>query len=249
MSGSGELQGRSAVVTGASRGIGFATAEALACQGAAVVLTGRDRRAGEAAAQSLRDRGAKARFLQADQGSEAEWPRVISAAQDGPERFDILVLNAGGGAPNPIATTTLADFRETNRVHLKGVFFGLKHGVEGFRRHGRGGAVAMVSSIVGKVGVVGFPAYAAAKGGVRLLAKSAALELGPEQIRVNSVHPGMIRTKMTAGFDEAALAPMIPLGRFGEPREVAELILYLVSDRGRFVTGAELVADGGWIAQ
>lgn len=237
------------MVTGASRGIGFATAEVLARQGAAVVLTGRDPEAGEAAAQKLRDQGGKARFIQADQGSEAEWPRVISAAQDGPERFDILVLNAGGGAPSPIAATTLAAFRETNRVHLKGVFFGLKHGVEGFRRHGRGGAVAMVSSIVGKVGVVGFPAYAAAKGGVRLLAKSAALELGPEHIRVNSVHPGMIRTQMTAGFDEAALAPMIPLGRFGEPREVAGLILYLVSDRGRFVTGAELVADGGWIAQ
>jgi 3alpha(or 20beta)-hydroxysteroid dehydrogenase len=97
--------------------------------------------------------------------------------------------------------------------------------------------------------VVGFPGYAAAKGGVRLLAKSAALELGPEQIRVNSVHPGMIRTDMTAGFDEAALAPMMPLGRFGEPGEVGEAVLFLVSDRGRFVTGAELVVDGGWITR
>jgi len=107
----------------------------------------------------------------------------------------------------------------------------------------------MMSSIVGKVGVVGYPAYAAAKGGVRLLAKAAALELGPEQIRVNSVHPGLIRTGMTAGVDAAALAPMMPLGRIGEPREVADAVLFLVSDRGRFITGTEMVVDGGWIAR
>lgn len=237
------------MVTGASRGIGLATAEALAAAGAAVVLTGRDREAGEAAAQALRGKGGKARFVAADQGAEADWPRVIAAAEEGPERFDILVLNAGGGSPNPIASTSLAEFREINRVHLKGAFFGLRHGVDAFRRHGQGAAVAMMSSIVGKIGAPGFSAYAAAKGGMRLLAKAAALELGPEQIRVNSVHPGMVRTRMTEGFEEAAMAPMIPLGRFGAPQEVAASVLYLVSDRGRFVTGAELVVDGGWLAR
>lgn len=246
MSGSGELQGRSAIVTGASRGIGLAIADALTREGASVVMTGRDPKAGEAAAQGLRERGANVRFVRADQGSDADWPAVVAAAEEGPGRFDILVLNGGTSSFNPIATTSLEQFRETTRVHLKGVFFGLKHGVEAFRRHGQGAAVAMVSSIVGQVGVAGFPGYAAAKSGVRLLAKAAALELGPEQIRVNSVHPGMIRTDMTAGFDEAAFAAAIPLGRFGEPGEVAQMVRYLVSDRGRFVTGAEMVVDGGW---
>lgn len=234
------------MVTGASRGIGLAVAETLAHEGAAVIITGRDASRGAASAKSLRDRGCNVRFVQADQGAEADWSRVIDAAEAGPERFDILVLNAGDGTFNPIGTTSLQQFRDTTRVHLKGVFFGLKHGVAAFRRHGEGGAVAMISSIVGKIGVVGFPGYAAAKGGVRLLAKAAALELGPEQIRVNSVHPGMIRTDMTSGFDESALSQNIPLGRFGEPQEVAQMVRYLVSDRGRFITGAEMVVDGGW---
>ena len=237
------------MVTGAGHGIGLAIAHALAREGAFVVMTDLDPGRGEAAAEEVRSTGGSARFIAADQGDGAAWPAVIEAAESAVGRFDILVLNAGRAAPNPIATMSLEEFRETGRVHVRGVFLGLKHGVAAFRRHGQGGAVAMMSSIVGKVGVVGYPAYAAAKGGVRLLAKAAALELGPEQIRVNSVHPGLIRTGMTAGVDAAALAPMMPLGRIGEPREVADAVLFLVSDRGRFITGTEMVVDGGWIAR
>ena len=239
----GELQGRSAVVTGGSRGIGFSVAQALVNAGATVVITARDPDAGEASAARLGDR---ARYIRADQGLDADWGPVIEAAGD---RLDILVLNAGIAPPAPIASTSLDAFRDVCRTNLKGAFLGLQRGVAAMRRHGGGGAVTLMASIVGKIGVPGQPAYAASKGGLRLMAKAAALELGPEKIRVNSVHPGIIRTDMTAGFDERAMASMAPLGRFGAPEEVARAVLYLVSDRGRFVTGTELVVDGGWISR
>ena len=209
----------------------MAVAEALAGAGAAVVITGRDAARGEAAAAGL---GSGVRYVRADQGSQADWDAVMAAAG---ERLDILVLNAGISPPNSIADTTLDAFREIGRTNLKGAFFGLQRGVAAMRRRGPGGAIALMASIVGKIGVPGHAAYAAA------------LELGPEKIRVNSVHPGIIRTDMTAGFDERAMAVMAPLGRFGAPEEVAKAVLYLVSDRGRFVTGTELVVDGGWIAR
>ena len=144
---------------------------------------------------------------------------------------------------------TPEQFRALNVVKLKGPFLGLKHAAEAFRRHGEGGAVLLVGSIVGKIGVPNHTHYAAAKDGVRLMAKAAALELGPERIRVNSLHPGMTRTPMTAKFPDAAMAARIPLGRFAEPEETAAVALYAVSPRSAFMTGAELVVDGGWIAQ
>jgi 3alpha(or 20beta)-hydroxysteroid dehydrogenase len=170
-------------------------------------------------------------------------------AEDLYGRVDILVANAGIDNPHPIVELTLADFRELCRIGLKGSFLGLKHCVAAMRRHGEGGSIVLMGSIVGMVGVPAHGHYAAAKDGMRLMAKAAALELGPEKILVNSLHPGMIRTAMTASFNEAALAPMIPLGRFGEPEEIAAAALFLASDRALFMTGAELVADGGWIAQ
>lgn len=239
----GELQGRSAIVTGGSRGIGFAVARALVTAGATVTITARNSDAGKAAAASLGD---GTRYVRADQGLDADWGPVIEAAG---ERLDILVLNAGISPPAPIASTSLDAFREVCRTNLKGAFLGLQRGVAAMRRHGEGGAVALMASIVGKVGVPGQPAYAASKGGLRLMAKAAALELGPEKIRVNSLHPGIIRTAMTAGYDERSVGAMVPLGRFGDSDEIARAVLYLVSDRGRFVTGAELVVDGGWIAR
>ncbi|WP_304191088.1 SDR family NAD(P)-dependent oxidoreductase [Phenylobacterium aquaticum] len=244
-----ELDGRVAIVTGASRGIGRAIAARLAEAGARLVLTGRTAADVKDAAAAIVAQGGEAVGLAADTGDSAAWSRVVETAQSRFGGLDILVANAGVTDPAPIADMTLDAFRALQRTNLRGCFLGLRAAATAMIEQGRGGSVILVGSIVGKVGAQGHAAYAAAKDGVRLMAKAAALELGDRAIRVNSLHPGMIRTRMTAGYPEDQMAGLIPLGRFGEPREVAGAAAFLASDRARFMTGAELVVDGGWIAQ
>lgn len=244
-----ELEGKTAIITGATRGIGLAIAKKLLANGASVIITGRNENAGKAAERDLAAQGGKVCFVAADQGSNADWQKVSAAAQDKFGRIDILVSNAGVSYAIPAAEMSLSDFRKLANSNLKGAFLGLQHVTAAIRRHKQGGAVVLMSSIVGKVGVPGYTHYSAAKGGLRLMAKAAALELGPEKIRVNSIHPGMIATDMTAAFDEKAMAPLIPLGKFGKPEDIANAALYLASPRGQFITGIELVVDGGWTVQ
>ena len=246
----GELSGRAAIVTGGTRGIGRAIAAALTSAGADVLVTGPDAaRTREAAAALRTDTGGRVVGLAADHGSDADWARVTLDVMEAFGRLDILVLNAGVSSAVSTAQMSLEAFRALNRVNLKGVFLGLKHGVAAMRAEGGGGSVTIVSSIVGaKVGVPDHIHYAAAKAGVRMMAKAAALELGPEHIRVNTIHPGMTHTDMTADFPPE-LARAIPLRRYGEPGEIADAALFLSSDRSRFMTGAEIVIDGGWIAR
>lgn len=236
-----ELAGRVALVTGGGQGIGRAIAARLAADGATVVTTGRR----DTPPEPLDG----AAYIQADQSLDADWTRLMGVIHDRHGRLDICVVNGGVTGGIKIADMTLAQFRALCDVNLKGPFLGLKHAVAAFRRHGEGGTVVMIGSIVGLVGVPDHTHYAAAKDGVRLMVKAAALELGPEGIRVNSVHPGMTHTPMTAAFPEAQLAPIIPLGRFGEPEEVAGVVAYAAGPRSSFMTGAELVVDGGWIAR
>lgn len=244
-----ELDGRVAIVTGASRGIGRAIAERLASAGAAVVLTSRGAAEIQTAAQAIAAQGGRAVGLSADQGEAGDWARVVETAHSTFGGLDILVANAGVTDPASIARMSLERFRAVNRTNLRGAFLGLRASTTAMAAQGRGGSVILIGSVFGKIGSPGYAAYGAAKDGVRLMAKAAALELGDRAIRVNSVHPGMIRTGMTTGYPEAQMTEIIPLGRLGEPTEVAGAVAFLASDRSRFMTGAELVVDGGWIVR
>lgn len=248
----GRVEGKVAVVTGASMGLGEAAARALAREGACVVLTARGADKGEAVAADLSRAGHRTLFVPQDVAREEEWDRVMAATHAAFGRLDILVNNAGIAILKPMDVLTLAEFRAVNSVSLHGTFLGLKAATAAIRRHGQGGAIINMSSIVGLAGFATTSAYAAAKGGVRLMTKAAALELGPERIRVNSVHPGLIVTKMVdeqlGSSDEArrVMAEPYLLKRLGNPQEVADAILFLASDESRFMTGAELRIDGGY---
>ena len=166
----------------------------------------------------------------------------------------ILPNNAGSFSWKSMNDSKLEDFREVIDVNLTGSFLGLKYGTEAIRKHGKGGSIVMISSVLGKVGASNTTAVCAAKGGVRLLAKAGACELGPEKIRVNSIHPGLTDTEIGKAFtqglnEDEFVQSNIPLGRKANSGEIAKTILFLVSDESFFMTGAELTVDGGLTAR
>jgi 3(or 17)beta-hydroxysteroid dehydrogenase len=254
----GRVAGKVALVTGAAMGIGRAIAQVLAREGAAVVLTDVDRSAGEETMQSLCRGGAAASFIPQDVRSEEDWERVMREIDTRHHHIDILVNNAGIGVTGDVEHTTFEAWHALLRVNLDGVFLGTRAGVGAMRV--RGGSIVNISSIEGLVGDADLAAYNASKGAVRLLTKSAALYCAREKlnIRVNSVHPGYIETPMVehalrSAPDPAAmrrhLESLHPVGHLGQPEDVAYGVLYLGSDESRFVTGSELVIDGGYTAQ
>lgn len=253
---SGRLAGKVALVTGAASGLGAATARAMAREGAAVMLSDRDP-AGAALAQAIVDDGGQAAYRLHDVTSEEGWAETVAATQAEFGALHCLVNNAGVASSLDLMTHSLADWRAVLSVNLDGVFLGMRHAGPAIAEAG-GGSVINLSSILGKVGMAGTAAYCASKGGVALLTKSAALEWAPLGIRVNSVHPGFIETPMVADALHAAengnemrdqLIAAHPLGRFGVPREIADAVVFLASDESSFMTGSELVVDGGFTAQ
>jgi 3(or 17)beta-hydroxysteroid dehydrogenase len=252
------LSGKVALVTGAASGLGAATARRLASDGAAVLLTDRDL-AGEEIAASIVSAGGTASFRLHDVTSHPDWAAAVEHAVQDFGRLDILVNNAGvAGGRHELMDHSYEAWRDILAVNLDGVFLGLRHAGPRIAASG-GGSVINLSSILGKVGMAGAAAYCASKGGVTLLTKAAALEWAPLGIRVNSVHPGFIDTPMVGNAlaqredgNEMRVALMAahPLGnRFGVPREIADAIAFLASDEASFITGAELVVDGGFTAQ
>jgi NAD(P)-dependent dehydrogenase (short-subunit alcohol dehydrogenase family) len=255
-----ELQGRVALVTGGSRGIGAATARALAAAGARVIVTDVLDASGVAA-----EIGGLSR--RHDVTSEAEWIETLAFAKAEAGGLDILVNNAGIFAMSPITETSLEDWRRIQAVNVEGLFLGCKHAIPLLaERAGRwtgGAAIVNLSSVAGLTGTPNSIAYGASKGAVRLITKGLALELASRRIRANSVHPGLIETTMGnqvvtdfvhltgAGDNEVRtrLTALHPLGHNGQPGNIADAIVFLASDRAAFITGVELPVDGGWTAQ
>ena len=254
----GRVAGKVALVTGGASGLGAESARRLAREGAAVLLTDLAVEAGEAVAQEINEAGGRAAFLTHDVTSEEDWARVVAGAVKRFGRLDVLVNNAGiSGGPSELMTHTLEDWRRILSVNLDGVFLGMRYAGPAIAAAG-GGSVINLSSILGKVAMAGAAAYCASKGGVLLLTKAAALEWAPLHIRVNSIHPGFIDTPMVSGAIRRSengneMREMIisrhALGRLGEPREIADAVVFLASDESSFMTGSELVVDGGYTAQ
>lgn len=254
-----DLVGRIALVTGAAKGLGAASARALAASGATVIAT--DLNAPEALAEEI---GGHA--LAQDVTDEAHWAVAIAFARDQAGGLDILVNNAGLFLMAPITETSLADWRRINSVNVEGVFLGTKHAIPLLtERAGQwvgGASIVNLSSVAGLQGGAGVSCYNASKGAVRLFTKGAAIELAPMKIRVNSVHPGIIETDMGDDLVERfaaasgtggnamrdQLSLMHPLGHFGAPSNVADAVVFLASDKAAFITGSELVVDGGMTA-
>jgi 3(or 17)beta-hydroxysteroid dehydrogenase len=248
------LSGKVALVSGGARGIGAATVRLFAQEGARVVLGDLLDPEGRIVEGEIAARGGEAAFVHLDVTSEHDWERAVTTAASRFGRLDILVNNAGIGGAGRFEDTTLEDWNRVMDVNATGVFLGTKAAIPAMRRAGAG-SIVNISSQLGLVGMDdSSPQYQASKGAVRLLTKLTALQYAKERIRANSVHPGPIVTPMTAGrrADPATRARMvsrIPLGRYGEADEVAYGVLYLASDESGFVTGSELVIDGGWTAQ
>ena len=256
----GKLDGRVALVTGGASGIGAACARLLAGEGALIAVTDlQDAKGAEVVAQIVQA-GGKARFFHHDVTQEEAWVHVLAEVKTAFGRLDILVNNAGIGlAAASITTMSLADFQRQQAINVDGVFLGMKHGLLAMRAAGHGGSIVNMSSVAGLKGSPTLAAYSATKGAVRLFTKAVALECAAAKdgVRVNSVHPGIIETPIWLGIagaagganaapDLDALSAMaVPLGIKGAPEDIAQGVLWLVSDEARYVTGAELVIDGG----
>ncbi|MEX0426451.1 SDR family NAD(P)-dependent oxidoreductase [Nocardioides sp. DS6] len=237
------LDGKVAIVTGASRGIGHAIVDALAAEGARVVATSR------AAVDGSFPTGVEYECL--DVASEADWQRVVAGVVARHGRVDVLVNNAGIIAYETVHDLTSEDWNKVVAVNQTGTWLGMREAIPHMIAQG-GGSIINVSSIWGSAAVAGAHAYHATKGAVRNMSKSAAVSYAKERVRVNSVHPGFIRTPLTE-----AQAPEVneyvisqtPMGRAGNPDEIAAGVVFLASDESSFVTGSELVIDGGYLAQ
>lgn len=245
----GSFDGRVCLVTGAGRGIGAAIATAFAQAGAQVVLTDIQTESVEAHAAAI---GQSAHTH--DVADEAAWVQIVATVARRFDRLDVLVNNAGYGWLKPLVDISLDEWRRLMAVNVDGTFLGMKHAIPLMERTG-GGAIVNMSSMYGQVGNAGTAAYCASKGAVTLMTKAVALECAERRngIRVNSIHPGYVQTPSVAEALSATqleqLRKLHPIGRIADPAEIARAVLFLASEDASFMTGAELVVDGGFTAQ
>ncbi len=254
----GRLDGKVAIVTGGAAGIGEATCLLFAEEGAKVAVTDRDEAGGARVVEAITAQGGEARFWHLDVASEPDVARVFDEVEKAYGRLDVVVANAGITGPNvPTHEVTLADWEKTFSINSTGVFLCTKYAVPAMRRAG-GGSIINLSSIYGIIGASDLPPYHASKGAVRCMTKNDALFYAQDKIRVNSVHPGYIWTPLVEGLAiengidpaefRATLDSKHPIGHVGEPYDIATGLVFLASDESKFMTGAELVIDGGYTA-
>ena len=253
------VDGKVALVTGGAKGLGEAMSQVLAQNGAQVVLTDLDEAEGRRVAASITAEGGEAIFLRQDVTQEAQWEDIVAQITGKFGQLDVVVNNAGVGIAGTAENTSLDVWRKTIAVNLDAVFLGTRYGIAAMK--GRGGSIINIASIEAMIADPNLAAYNASKGGVRSFTKSAALHCAKSgyKIRVNSVHPGYIWTPMVEDYlrksgipvevGRAELDKLHPMGHVGEPLDIAYGVLYLASEASKWVTGSELVIDGGYIAQ
>jgi len=247
------LQGKVALISGGARGMGAEEAKLFAREGAKVVIGDVLEEEGRRTEAEINETGAECIFVRLDVTDETQWGNAVSKAVSQFGRLDILVNNAGIARVSNVEDTSEAEWDLVMGINAKGVFLGTKAAIPAMRKAG-GGSIVNISSIAGLVGGR-TSAYGASKGAVRLLTKSTAIQYAAEGIRANSVHPGVIESPMTVpimldteeGREQAAARH--PLGRIGQPQDIAYGVLFLASDESSFMTGSELVIDGGLTAQ
>jgi len=247
------LEGKVALISGGARGMGATEAKMFAREGAKVVIGDVLEEKGRQTEAEINETGGECLFVKLDVTSEAEWQMAVATAVARFGKLDILVNNAGIFRGNRVEDTTSEEWDQVMDINAKGVFLGTKHSIPEMRKAG-GGSIVNISSVAGLVGNPYSSAYNASKGAVRLLTKSTAIQYAKDGIRANSIHPGVIVTPMTQdvvndpSFREFRLAAN-PISRLGQPADIAYGALYLASAESSFVTGSELVIDGGWTAQ
>jgi NAD(P)-dependent dehydrogenase (short-subunit alcohol dehydrogenase family) len=249
-----DFKGKVAVVTGAASGIGKSISELYAREGAAVVLSDINQELGEKTTEGIRKARGEAIFVHADVSKPSNCENMVKATLDKYGRLDFACNNAGiGGDQNPTADYSIEAWGKAIAVNLSGVFYCMKYEIPAMLKSG-GGSIINMASILGRVGFAGAVGYVAAKHGVLGLTKTAAIEYAPHGIRVNVVGPGFISTPLIRELeDDPAVKNMLislhPIGRLGKPEEVAELVIWLSSDKASFITGAYYPVDGGYLTR
>jgi 3alpha(or 20beta)-hydroxysteroid dehydrogenase len=242
----GDLEGRVALISGAARGMGAEEARLFAAQGAKVVIADVLDEEGKKTAAAI---GEAAIYQHLDVTSEADWVAAVARAESVFGKLDVLVNNAGILRFGPLESTSLEDYERVIRVNQIGPFLGMKSAIPALRRAG-GGSIVNISSLAGLIGIAGAVGYTSSKFALRGMTKVAALELGRDGIRVNSVHPGGVETPMTRPLGDATDPDAdreytTPIARIGRPDEIAQMVLFLASDKSSYCTGSEFVVDGG----